>query len=244
MYGGTNEESTKPLLICLHGGPGMSNRQETSIYSMFETRLRVLIYDARGSGLILNSAWADGVAGAMGALANVIRWEVTATSVNLLQGCHRPIAIKQIETIRVDVDRQKRVWSGTLLDDGDFLDAVVELLLVTAAANPRTSMDTNYCEGVQLQENDSLAAEALDKFSRGQGNTEVVSETETGANVRIYDDSWKLLGLIHPQTFAATQNTAFHDNMPRFQVLDRLCEVQGPFYMPYQGKRTNSAVYC
>lgn len=42
----------KPLLIALHGAPGLSSHTEPEpAYSFLSDRFRVLVYDARGSGL-------------------------------------------------------------------------------------------------------------------------------------------------------------------------------------------------
>jgi proline iminopeptidase len=57
-------------------------------------------------GLILRDTWANGKVGAMAALANI----VTSSRIN------------------PDISRQVRVWSGTLYDDKDFEEAVVEIL--------------------------------------------------------------------------------------------------------------------
>ena len=56
--------------------------------------------------LILRGTWANGVLGPINALANIL------TS----------------DRVKVDVARQVRVWSGTLLDDKDFEEAILELL--------------------------------------------------------------------------------------------------------------------
>jgi proline iminopeptidase len=45
-------EQQKPLLIALHGAPGLSSHTEPeSAYSFLADKFRVLVYDARGSGL-------------------------------------------------------------------------------------------------------------------------------------------------------------------------------------------------
>lgn len=46
------QSSKKPLLIALHGAPGLSSHQEPEgSYSFLISRFRVLVYDARGSGV-------------------------------------------------------------------------------------------------------------------------------------------------------------------------------------------------
>ncbi|KAK3311724.1 Alpha/Beta hydrolase protein [Chaetomium strumarium] len=46
------DDKEKPLLIALHGAPGLSSHTEPeSAYSFLGDRFRVLVYDARGSGL-------------------------------------------------------------------------------------------------------------------------------------------------------------------------------------------------
>lgn len=45
------EDKTKPLLIALHGAPGLSSHTEPEgSFSFLTPRFRVLVYDARGSG--------------------------------------------------------------------------------------------------------------------------------------------------------------------------------------------------
>lgn len=45
------EDKSKPLLIGLHGAPGLSSHTEPEgSYAFLATRFRVLVYDARGSG--------------------------------------------------------------------------------------------------------------------------------------------------------------------------------------------------
>lgn len=47
-----SEDERKPLLIALHGAPGASSHVETeSAYEFLADRFRVLVYDARGSGV-------------------------------------------------------------------------------------------------------------------------------------------------------------------------------------------------
>jgi proline iminopeptidase len=44
-------QSTKPLLIAIHGGPGLSNHSESElIFGFLSTRYKVLVYDVRGNG--------------------------------------------------------------------------------------------------------------------------------------------------------------------------------------------------
>jgi len=57
-------------------------------------------------GLVLRDTWANGVAGPINALANIL------TS----------------DRVKVDKARQVRVWSGTLYDDKDFEEAIQEIL--------------------------------------------------------------------------------------------------------------------
>lgn len=44
-------DSSKPLLIALHGAPGLSSHIEPeNSFGFLASRFRVLVYDARGSG--------------------------------------------------------------------------------------------------------------------------------------------------------------------------------------------------
>lgn len=63
-------------------------------------------HPTRLSGLILIDAWTVGTIGAMGALASIL------TS----------------DKIQVDKDRQVRVWSGNLLSNQDYQEAITEIL--------------------------------------------------------------------------------------------------------------------
>ncbi|OAA72589.1 alpha/beta hydrolase fold protein [Cordyceps fumosorosea ARSEF 2679] len=48
---GESEDRSKPLLIALHGAPGMSSHLEPeNSFGFLASRFRVLVYDARGSG--------------------------------------------------------------------------------------------------------------------------------------------------------------------------------------------------
>lgn len=48
---GDDPTKKKPLLISLHGAPGLSTHLEPEAsYSFLNTSFRVLLYDARGSG--------------------------------------------------------------------------------------------------------------------------------------------------------------------------------------------------
>lgn len=45
------EHTDRPLLIALHGGPGLSSLNEPlASFAFLADNLRVLVYDARGSG--------------------------------------------------------------------------------------------------------------------------------------------------------------------------------------------------
>ena len=49
---GEDSTRTKPLLISLHGAPGLSTHSEPEAsYSFLSDLFRVLVFDARGSGL-------------------------------------------------------------------------------------------------------------------------------------------------------------------------------------------------
>lgn len=46
------QDKNKPLLIALHGAPGLSNHTEPkAAYDFLKDKFRVLVYDARGSGV-------------------------------------------------------------------------------------------------------------------------------------------------------------------------------------------------
>lgn len=43
---------SKPLLIALHGAPGLSTHTEPEdTFKFLETKFRIIVYDARGSGV-------------------------------------------------------------------------------------------------------------------------------------------------------------------------------------------------
>lgn len=51
VLGDSNDANSKPLLISLHGAPGLSTHLEPEAsYSFLSQVYRVLVYDARGSG--------------------------------------------------------------------------------------------------------------------------------------------------------------------------------------------------
>lgn len=47
-----DDDRSRPLLIVLHGAPGLSTHAEPeSSFGFLQTTFRVLVYDARGSGV-------------------------------------------------------------------------------------------------------------------------------------------------------------------------------------------------
>ncbi len=45
-------DKAKPLLIALHGAPGLSDHREPEgAFGFLHSRFRILVYDARGSGI-------------------------------------------------------------------------------------------------------------------------------------------------------------------------------------------------
>jgi proline iminopeptidase len=63
-----NGDQSKPLLIVLHGAPGLPTHVEPETsFGFLQSRFRVLIYDARGSGVsdkkkpYTNARWAQDV---------------------------------------------------------------------------------------------------------------------------------------------------------------------------------------
>ncbi|KAL2433860.1 hypothetical protein ABEF95_011412 [Exophiala dermatitidis] len=130
---GDTADKTKPLLIGLHGAPGLITHAELdACLSYLSSSFRVLVFDGRGSGasekvgpshgflaldyavnhpdrlrgLVLIDTWTVGTLGAMTALANIL------TS----------------DRVHVDKARQVRVWSGNLLSDQDYQDGITELI--------------------------------------------------------------------------------------------------------------------
>ncbi|TAQ89589.1 hypothetical protein B7494_g2066 [Chlorociboria aeruginascens] len=216
---GDDTKPTKPLLIGLHGGPGLSTLQEPeSSFSFLSDTFRVLVFDARGSGessltgpfthdrwikdvenlrqwagaetfllaggsyggfisldyailhgdrlngLILRDTWANGVLGAMTALANCL------TS----------------DRLKIDVARQVRVWSGTLKDDKDFEEGVRETLpIYSPPEDPNVAAKEGIFQGLDAKNKRSAY-------------------------------------------HAATQNAAFSFNVPRFDVRAQLREIKTP----------------
>lgn len=50
LLGGNSPD--KPLLIALHGAPGLaSHREPESTFGFLQSKFRILVYDARGSGV-------------------------------------------------------------------------------------------------------------------------------------------------------------------------------------------------
>jgi proline iminopeptidase len=47
-----NSPSTKPLLIALHGAPGLSTHAEPeATFGFLQSQFKIILYDARGSGI-------------------------------------------------------------------------------------------------------------------------------------------------------------------------------------------------
>lgn len=132
-------------------------------------------YGRRLDGLILRGAWANGKAGPMNALANIL----------------------VSPRIQVDAARQVRAWSGTLRDDQDFQDAVVEVMPFFAPPSPPTPSSKASTRG-------SVAAAAT------------TPPVTTGTAV----ESTEFQGSV--EFHSATHNYAFSENLPRFDVRPQL----------------------
>ncbi|EXJ75642.1 uncharacterized protein A1O5_00149 [Cladophialophora psammophila CBS 110553] len=219
---GGDSTGAKPLLIGLHGAPGMFTHAEPeACFSHLSPLFRVLVFDGRGSGasdmigpysherwmkdienlrawagaetfvlaghsyggflaldyavnyparlrgLILIDTWTVGTLGAMGALANIL------TS----------------DRIKVDKARQIRVWSGNLLGDTDFQEAIAEML-------PFYGPPEDPSKATAPDTGDQPTSAAF--FGPG--------------------------GQFHSKT----QNWAFGQSMPRFDVRQRLKDITAP----------------
>lgn len=118
-----------------------------------------LVHQGRLLGLVLRDTWAWGTRGMMQALK----------------------ACLVSKRVKVDPERQFRMWTGILRDDEDFAEGVAEMTALFAPNSP------------------NIDPHAEQENTPRRGN-------------------------IH----AATQNFAFSQNMPRFDVRSRLWEVDVP----------------
>lgn len=128
-------------------------------------------YPDRLQGLVLIDTWTSGTFGAMGALANILL----------------------SDRITVDKARQVRTWSGSLLSDQDYLEAIAELLPFYAPPEEKSLKKP----AATTSDQPSTSAEF---FAPG--------------------------GKIH----AKTQNWAFSNNMPRYDVRGRLQDIKVGIY--------------
>ncbi|CZR69114.1 uncharacterized protein PAC_19015 [Phialocephala subalpina] len=207
---------TKPLLIALHGAPGLSTHTEPeATFAFLATKFRVIVYDARGSGIsdlkppYTNERWiadVDEIRAWAGAEKFVLVGGSYGGFLSLdyaLAFQHRLLALILRDTwawgtrgmmnalkvsltsdrIKVDPDRQTRMWTGILYDDQDYANAVAEMSAL-------------------------FQSPGIDPAQRKYSDPEALGET--------------------PQIHAATQNAAFSYNMPRFDVRSRLKDIMVP----------------
>ncbi|KUJ18489.1 alpha/beta hydrolase fold protein [Mollisia scopiformis] len=207
------DSPTKPLLIALHGAPGLSTHAEPeATFNFLQSKFRIIIYDARGSGYsslqppYTNERWvadvdelriwagadkfvlAGGSYGGFVSLDYALKFQGRLLALILrdtwawgTRGMMR--ALKTVLTsdkVKVDPERQFRVWTGILKDDQDFADAVAEIGPLYAPPG---------------------------------------AESE--------EPEWKSPAS-RPATYAATQNAAFSQEMPKFDVRSRLKDIKVP----------------
>jgi len=99
-------------------------------YGAFIALEYAITHGDRLDGLILRGAWANGKVGPMAVLSKIL------TS----------------DKVQVDAARQVRLWSGTLLDDQDFEDSIMELLPFYAPPpNPNIPAGQDIPESTEFQ---------------------------------------------------------------------------------------------
>ncbi|KAL7908204.1 Alpha/Beta hydrolase protein [Trichoderma velutinum] len=158
----------KPLLIAHHGAPGALDHQDPEeAYGFLTEKFRVLVFDARGSGesdqkgpFSHQRSWAkaDKFVMAGGSYGGIISLEYAVAYPNRLTGLilknttpYGPGTIKNLleqtkssAAVKVDEERQARLWTGKLLSDEDYEKGWLDIIpLVTtlevAAPQPHES---------------------------------------------------------------------------------------------------------
>ncbi|KIV79192.1 hypothetical protein PV11_06764 [Exophiala sideris] len=216
---GDDATKKKPLLISLHGAPGLSTHMEPEAsFAFLSDIFRVLVYDARGSGI------SDHV----GPYTHD-RW------------------IKDVEILREWAGAEKFVLAGAsygsfiALDyavlHGDRLNGLIlrgawadgKLGPMNALANILTSPKVKVDKARQVRvwsgtlHNDEDYSAALQEILPFYTPPEDESATATKEEK---PESTEFLGVV--KLYSATQNFAFGVNMPRFDVRDQLNTIKPP----------------
>ncbi|KAF9874296.1 hypothetical protein CkaCkLH20_08279 [Colletotrichum karsti] len=216
-----NGDKTKPLLIALHGAPGLSDHREPeSSFEFLVSRFRVLVYDARGSGdsslkpPYTDARWVADVdelrewAGeekfvlAGGSYGGFLALQYAITHPNRL------LALILRDTwangLRGTLNCLKTVLtSNRIKPDGDR-----QVRLFSGTVRDNKDFAAAFGEIVKIYTPENEREEVAQEPSTFEGNTCTIAET------------YKLR--------YETHNFAFSHNVPRFDVRSRLGEITAP----------------
>ncbi|KAH8703186.1 Alpha/Beta hydrolase protein [Talaromyces proteolyticus] len=208
----------KPLLIALHGAPGFSDHREPeNSFGFLQSQYRILVYDARGSGIsdlkqpYTNERWiadvealrseshpmagaekivlAGGSYGGFLALTYALAFPSHLLCLILRDtfawGSRGMMnVLKQILTstrLKVNPDRQLRLWAGYLRDKQDFEDVYTEIAPLYSPDLPDEVGET--IDGKYT----SLKFEGANKKQDGRRFHAATQDAAFGFNVPRYD---------------------------------------------------------
>ncbi|KAF8860837.1 alpha/beta hydrolase fold protein [Acephala macrosclerotiorum] len=206
----------KPLLIALHGAPGLSTHTEPeATFAFLSTKFRVVVYDARGSGIsdlkppYTNERWIEDV-DEIRAWTGEEKFVLAGGSYGGFLSLDYALAFQ--DRLLALILRDTWAW-GTR---GMMNALKVSLTSDRIKADPerQTRMwtgilydDQDYANAV-AEMSALFLSPAVDLAQRKYSDPEALGET--------------------PQIHAATQNAAFSYNMPRFDVRSRLKDILVP----------------
>ncbi|EXJ79498.1 hypothetical protein A1O1_08762 [Capronia coronata CBS 617.96] len=207
---------SKPLLISLHGAPGLSTHAEPEAsYTFLSDAFRVLVYDARGSGASSHT----------GPYTHE-RW------------------IKDIENLRQWAGAERFILAGASY--GAFLaldyaishgDRLYGLILRGAWANGKFGpmnvlaniLTSNKVQADRARQVRLWSGTLIDDQDFEDSIQELLpfyAPPETDSSTTTAPESTEFRGSV--KFYSATQNSAFGENMPRFDVRSRLHLIEVP----------------
>ncbi|KAI8163439.1 Proline iminopeptidase [Colletotrichum sp. SAR 10_70] len=212
-------DKTKPLLIALHGAPGLSDHREPeSSFGFLASNFRVLVYDARGSGESdLKPPYTDA------------RWVADVDELRKWAGAEKFIlaggsyggfvslqyAIAHPDRLLALVLRD--TWANGLRGSINFLKNILTSDRIQPDADRQVRLVSG---GVRSNEDFANAfAEIVGIYTPKNGSTDSKSASSTFEGNVVAETH-----LLHYET----HNFAFSHNIPRFDVRSKLKDITAP----------------
>ncbi|KAH8646348.1 alpha/beta hydrolase fold protein [Xylariales sp. PMI_506] len=231
-----NDDKRKPLLVALHGAPGLSDHHEPeNTFGFLATRFRVLIYDARGSGI---SDWTGPYSDAqwLEDLDELRAWAGAETMV-LAGGSYG--SFLSLQYTLAHPERVKiLILRGTFAVGPRSVLSIMVEILKSPRINPDAERQVRLWSGNLRDEKDFE-----DAFAEIQAiyQPEEKQDQEKGIKVHqdakvekydVSDESGKdFEGVTNRRLNFEAQNYAFGYNQPRYDVRDRLQEIKVPTFV-------------